>query len=85
MTVFSQPEPNHLVSDEGSIRIRGRAGLDVEYAGRSFRVSSEMLDAPMSIALFPRDSDTSGLEDPEELFSFVTNGLESAGFTVERV
>lgn len=85
MTDFGQPGPNQIVSAEGSIRITGRAGLDVVFQGRAHRVSSEMLDPPMTIALFPAETDAADPEERRLLLAFVTRGLEWAGFTVERI
>lgn len=81
---FKSARPGLIESAEGSIRIRGRAGLDVEYRGESARVSSEMLAPPMTIALFTRGQDSVDSERAGEILDFVVRGLEFAGFTVER-
>jgi len=84
MARFWKTQPNLIESDEGSIRIRGRAGLDVDYHGEVVRVSSEMLAPPMKIALFTRGQDAVPSERGEEILEFVIAGLEFAGYTVER-
>jgi len=77
------PEPNVIESDDGTIRIRGRAGLEVNFRGESVQVSSEMLAPPMSIVLYTRGSDAIKSDRAEEILSFVVEGLVSAGFRVE--
>jgi hypothetical protein len=84
MARYWKTQPNLIESDEGSIRIRGRAGLDVEYRGETVRVSSEMLAPPMKIALYTRGQDAVASERAEEILQFVVDGLEFAGYIVER-
>jgi hypothetical protein len=84
MSEFWMPEPNLIESDEGEIRIRGRAGLDVSYQGEAVQVNSEMLSPPMTIALFTRGQNAVPSERAEEILAFVKRGLEFAGFSVER-
>lgn len=80
---FWQEEPNLIRSDDGSVRIHGRAGLTVELHGQEYSVSSEMLAEPMSIALFTRGTDRVNAGDPDEVYDFTRRALESIGFTVE--
>ena len=81
---FSHTETSLIESPYGYIKILGRTGLEVKYVDNVFRVSSELLATPMTIALYPDDTNTHGMSHPEALFAFTTAGLESAGFTVEQ-
>ena len=83
MAEFRKPAPNLIESDEGSIRIHGRAGLPVTYHDETYQVSSEMLAPFMTIALYTRGSDAIASDHADEIVDFVTRGLEFAGFTVE--
>ena len=83
MHTFRKPRPNVIESDAGTIRITGRAGLEVTYLGETVPVSSEMLAPPMSIALFVSGSDSIPSPNADQILEFVKEGLQYAGFTVE--
>jgi hypothetical protein len=84
MFEFSQQGPNHISSSTGhTIEILGRAGLRVNLGDAMIEIDSEMLQPPMSIAIYsasiPDASPTPAAEIPDE----VIKGLEWAGFSVE--
>ena len=83
MREYRKTGPHLIESGADWIRIRGRAGLDVSYQGRQYDVSSEMLFPPMTIALFVSRGDAIPAPDADDIVTFVREGLESVGFTVE--
>jgi len=85
MDEFREGLGSTIESDEGSIRVKGRAGLAVTFRGRSYDVHSEMMNAPMSIVLY---TSTGGLAEADalpDLLQFVRSGLERGGFTVDLI
>lgn len=83
MTEYRKSGPNLIESPEGSIRITGRAGIDVEFRGEHVRVNSEMLAEPMSVVIYRRGVNAIESERPEEVLDYVVRGLEFAGFRVD--
>ena len=98
MTEFRKVAPGVIGCDEGLIRLRGRTRVDVVFRGQEHQISSELLSAAMVILLHvgegpadtvptePADAAVDGaVAEREALLAFVTRGLQSLGFTVDRV
>lgn len=85
MTTFRRPSPTVVESDEGRVRLLGRAGLEVAYDGRLLSVDSEMLAPPMTIAVYDRSGDLPSTPDPGAVLAFAVEALEHVGFRVDVV
>jgi hypothetical protein len=80
---FSQ-QANHISSSTGhSIEILSRAGLRVHLGDATIEIDSEMLDPPMSIAIYPETIPEASPTPAAEIFDEVIKGLEWAGFSVQ--
>ena len=84
MFEFSQQGPNHISSSTGhSIEILGRAGLRVDLGDATIEIDSEMLNTPMSIAMYPASIPEATPTPAPDILHEVIKGLEWAGFGVE--
>jgi hypothetical protein len=79
---FERRGPSEIVSEQGQLRIR-RVGLSVTYLGQRYELDSEMLEPPMSIAVYFRTSAASGADNAELIRAFISNALAFRGFTVQ--
>lgn len=76
--------PNVIASEEGELQI-ARVGLSVIFGSKQYFVDSEMLDPPMSIAVYFRTSRAAEDGDAEQIRGFIADALAFGGFTVEFV
>ncbi len=74
--------PNVIASEEGELQI-ARVGLSVIFGRKHYFVDSEMLDPPMSIAVYFRTSRAAEADDAEQIRGFIADALAFGGFTVE--
>lgn len=79
---FERLGPNEVVSQDGVLRI-SRVGISLTYRDQEYEVDSEMLDPPMSIAVYFRASNAAKVKDAEQIREFIEGALAFRGFTVE--
>ncbi|WP_336855997.1 hypothetical protein [Sinomonas albida] len=79
---FEVEGPNSVISKDGEIRI-ARVGLSVIFHGRQYNIDSEMLDPPMSIVIYFRNSRAAQSEEAEDIRSFIEEALTFRGFMIE--
>lgn len=75
---------NVIASEEGELRIAG-VGLTLTFRGRHYVIDSEMLNPPMSTAVYFTASDAAKADDSDRILTFITDALAFGGFTVELV
>jgi hypothetical protein len=79
---FKISGPNVVASEEGELRI-ARVGLSVTFRGEHYVLDSEMLEPPMSVAVYFHTSHAARAADAEQIQEFITDALAFRGFTVE--
>lgn len=81
---FKTIGPNVIASEEGELRT-ARVGLTLTFRGRHYVIDSELLNPPMSIAVYFTTSDAAKADDAERIRAFLTDALAFQGFTVELI
>lgn len=81
-TTFERRGSSEVLSQDGLLHI-SRVGLSLRYRGQQYEVDSEMLDPPMSIAVYFRTSDAAKAKEAEQIREFIAGALTFRGFTIE--
>lgn len=81
-TDFEARGPNVVASKDGELCL-ARVGLSVSFRGHQYDVDSEMLDPPMSIAVYFRRSPAAKADESEQIRRFIQDALAFRGFKVE--
>lgn len=86
MSDYEQVGPNRVRTPTGSeLEILGRAGLILYREGERLRVDSEMLDPPMSIAVYARSVHSLARAPACSILDEIVGALIWMGFTVELI
>lgn len=81
---FKISGPNVVASKDGELHI-ARVGLSVTFRGQHYAVDSEMLEPPMSIAVYFQASRAAEADESEQIREFITAALAFRGFNVELI
>ncbi len=86
MSVYEHVGPNRVRTPSGSeLELVGRAGLVLYRDGERLEVDSEMLDPPMTIAVYVRSVPSFAAVPARSVLDEIVAALKWMGFTVELI